>query len=268
MHLSSTFAAAATLLLTQAPGLSAQHEHPDCTRPCGCAPTERTSRAVHCETREARLPAASGLSVDAGENGGITVRRGSGTEVAVRSHVQAWADSDAEARELARRVRIETGSGRLRALGPPDGSWSVSFVVEVPAGTDLALRAHNGPLAVEGLDGPMDLRSTNGPISLVGVGGNVRARTQNGPLTVKLSGERWTGTGLDAATVNGPVHLHVPRDYSARLEAGTVHGPFYLGFPVSSTLEGHVGRRIVAVLGSGGAPLRVSTTNGPISIER
>ena len=100
------------------------------------------------------------------------------------------------------------------------------------------------------------------------MGGNVHARVQNGPLSVKLQGTRWDGEGLDAETVNGPVHLEIPAGYSARLETGTVNGPMSTEFPLTVTLQGRVARRITATLGSGGAPVRVVTTNGPLVIRR
>jgi DUF4097 and DUF4098 domain-containing protein YvlB len=96
----------------------------------------------------------------------------------------------------------------------------------------------------------------------------VRARTTNGPLDVDLTGSHWEGVGLDAETSNGPVNLGVPTDYSARLELGTVNGPFNVAFPLTITVEGRLGRRMTTTLGAGCAPVRVVTTNGPVSIRR
>jgi len=41
-----------------------------------------------------------------------------------------------------------------------------------------------------------------------------------------------------------------------------------VAFPVTVTIQGRVGRRISTRLGSGGAPIRVVTTNGPVEIQR
>src|SRR5207248_351031 len=113
------------------------------------------------------------------------------------------------------------------------------------------------------------LTAYNGPISLVGVGGDVRARTTNGPLDIELVGTRWEGGGgLDAETTNGPVSLAIPDNYSAELEFGTVNGPMTVGFPLTVTIQGKVGRRIITKLGAGGAPIRAVTTNGPVEIRR
>jgi DUF4097 and DUF4098 domain-containing protein YvlB len=95
------------------------------------------------------------------------------------------------------------------------------------------------------------------------------ARATNGPLSVKLTGDRWRGAGLDAQTVNGPVRLEIPEGYSAELEVATTHGPVDIDFPV--TLQGtHPGQpqHFKTRLGSGGAPIKVTTTNGPLSVGR
>jgi DUF4097 and DUF4098 domain-containing protein YvlB len=100
------------------------------------------------------------------------------------------------------------------------------------------------------------------------VGGDVNARVQNGPLTVRLAGTEWEGAGLDAESVNGPVDLVIPEKYDAQLETGTVNGPMDLAFPLTVTVQGRIGQRLRARLGRGGAPVRVVTTNGPLTIRR
>jgi DUF4097 and DUF4098 domain-containing protein YvlB len=145
-------------------------------------------------------------------------------------------------------------------------SWSVSYLVHVPRSSDLSGETHNGPIGVHGVRGRMELRAENGPLSLDDVGGDVRGRTQNGPLTVRLTGTRWVGEGLDAETTNGPVTIEIPDDYSARLETGTVNGPMRVDFPI--TVQGRLNRRIETTLGSGGATIRAVTTNGPMVLRR
>lgn len=83
-----------------------------------------------------------------------------------------------------------------------------------------------------------------------------------------LSGTQWDGTGLDAEAGNGPVDLAIPERYNAQLETGTVDGPRNVAFPLTVTLQGHVTDRIRTTPGAGGAPIRVVTTNGPLTIRR
>jgi DUF4097 and DUF4098 domain-containing protein YvlB len=131
---------------------------------------------------------------------------------------------------------------------------------------DLDVQAVNGPVAVEGIHGHMTLRTENGPLQISGAGGDIEGRTTNGPLSVTLTGSRWQGHGLDVETTNGPVQLSIPDGYSAELTTGTDNGPMAGAFVGAS--RGHRRRHVSMVLGSGGAPVRVITTNGPVSVNQ
>ena len=82
---------------------------------------------------------------------------------------------------------------------------------------------------------------------------------------MELVGDFWDGTGLDVETRNGGVKLEIPEGYSAELETGTVNGRVSIDFPV--TVQGQIGRQIRATLGAGGAPVRVRTTNGGVTVS-
>lgn len=231
------------------------------------------SRARHCEIRETGLkPTGRPLSVDPGTNGGVYIVGWDSDSIAVtaRIHVHARTEDDADA--IAREIRIEAAGASVRAMGPRATGrregWSVSFVILVPHRTDLTLSTQNGPLSVEDVAGHMELSAENGPLSLSGVAGDVRARVENGPLSVRLMGARWEGTGLDAEATNGPAHLRIPENYNARIEFGTVNGPMDVGFPMTVTLSGRIRDRISTTLGTGGPPIRVVTTNGPMTVRR
>jgi hypothetical protein len=223
-----------------------------------------------CEIREERMRAPRGsLRIDGRENGGIAVRAYDGDDVLIHARVRARARDERDARDIARRVRLDLGDGSVRADGPSSGrdqSWSVDWEVFVPRRSDLELETRNGPISVEQVSGRMRLDAVNGPVVLRGVGGDVHARTENGPLVVRLEGDRFVGEGLDAETRNGPVTIDVPDGYSARLETGTTNGPISVGMPI--TVQGRIGRRIETTLGRGGATVRAVTTNGPLVIRR
>lgn len=231
-------------------------------------------RVVHCEVRESRIPARGALRVNASPNGGVTVRAWDGRDVLVRARIQTHAQSDADAREVARAIRVNT-DGTIRASGPEtssrDRGWSVGYEILVPARTNLEAETVNGPITVERLTGTIRLRAVNGPIALRELSGDVRARTQNGPINVTLSGRRWNGEGLDAETTNGPISVRLPRGYAAHLESSTVHGP--ISVPGGIRPERRDGRRwtpggrISTDLNGGGPTIRAVTTNGPVNIS-
>jgi len=169
-----------------------------------------------------------------------------------------------------RDVRITTEGGTIRAAGKggdsDDARQVVSYDVYVPRHMDLDLRTHNGGLRISGVTGRMTLETENGGLSIEGAGGDVRAHAQNGGLNVRLTGTHWEGAGLDAETQNGGVRLVVPEGYSARLTTGTVNGGIRTDVPI--TVSGRISRQFSLTLGSGGAPVRATTTNGGVIIER
>lgn len=225
-------------------------------------------RARSCEVRRYTTPRASNIVVDGRRNGGISFFGADRGDVLVVAMVQAQARTDAEARALAKQVRVVTDGGRIHAEGPntsDNASWSVSYHVYVPRQSNLEAETGNGGVSAQLVNGTMRFRTTNGGISLNEVGGDVRGQTTNGGVRARLTGSTWNGRGLDLRTTNGGVSLTIPRGYNARLETGTTNGGMRVDFPV--TVQGRIGRTLETQLGSGGPVVRAVTTNGGITIS-
>jgi hypothetical protein len=235
-----------------------------------CPDPGRSDRPSHCEVREFDVPVTgNALSIDATPNGGISVRGWDRAGIQVRARVTANAETQPEADAMAAEVRVLTDGGRIRSEGrrPVDhGGWSVSFEVMAPAQHGLTLRTTNGGISVKDVQSRIELQTTNGGITLANVNGEVLGHTTNGGVQIELSGDTWLGQGLDVQTQNGGVRLAVPEGYSAHLEAATRNGGVRCDFPV--TVQGTVGKDLSADLGHGGAPLKVRTVNGGVTIVR
>jgi Toastrack DUF4097 len=229
----------------------------------------RDSKPRHCEVRESRFRPGSELTVDARPNGGIQVQSTDAAEVRLLAKIVATGDSETEAEDLAREVRIESGA-TVRAVGPASigrrhGFW-VSFRLEVPRGVRLSLQADNGGISLRDFSGTAELRTVNGGIHITSAAGDVHGETVNGGVHVELTGTRWQGEGLDLRTTNGGLHVTVPSDYNARLEMGTVNGGVHSDLPLSVRHQDR--RRIDAELGQGGPLVRIETTNGGIHLSQ
>lgn len=134
---------------------------------------------------------------------------------------------------------------------------------------EVKLSAQNGPITAESTSGTVELRTENGPITSHETSGSVNIHTQNGPIDLDLSGQTWSGSGLQAHAENGPLTIRVPHGY----QSGVViesdgHSPFHCGASVCSEArktwdDDH--KRVE--FGSGPTLVRVSTVNGPISID-
>lgn len=224
------------------------------------------SKGRYCETRQLTLPAAAEISVDAGQNGGIRVQGADRSDIDLEVRIQVWDRSEKGAREIVDRVEILTENGRIKAEGPRNEGWSVSYRLRVPHQTDLDLEAHNGGISITEVSGQLRAETHNGGLSLTALAGDVQAETTNGGVQLELVGDTWQGAGLDVETRNGGVKLSIPRGYSAELETGTINGRVNIDFPV--TVQGQIGHSIETTLGSGGPPIRVKTRNGGVSVSQ
>jgi hypothetical protein len=224
-------------------------------------------RAGFKELREMTIPASGSVSVDGGKNGSVRVRGENRADILVRACVQAWANSADGARAVAQSVRVST-AGTIKADNGSTENWAVSFEVLVPRNTDLNLRATNGGVSIAGVEGNLEFETTNGGVNLQEIAGNVKGRTTNGGVKVLLSGNGWKGSGLDVQTSNGGVQLTMPENYAANIETGTVNGGFTTDI-VGLDFQRDERQRAVRIntpINGGGAPVRVTTTNGGVRI--
>jgi hypothetical protein len=221
-----------------------------------------------CDVREYTV-ASNSVNVDAGKNGGVRVVGGTRTDTLVRARVVATGDTQADADALAKQVRVSTEGGTVTATGPERTDdrrgWHVSFEVWVPAKANVSARTSNGGISIADVSGTLGFDAVNGGVSLSRVSGDVRGKTVNGGVKVELAGDRWEGAGLDARTTNGGVSITVPDGYSCQLAVTTVNGGVRSDFPL--TVQGRLDKNIEVTLGSGGAPVRVATTNGGVHLR-
>ncbi|HYJ91774.1 MAG TPA: DUF4097 family beta strand repeat-containing protein [Pyrinomonadaceae bacterium] len=222
------------------------------------------------ELREMTMAAGGVLDVDAGKNGGIRVSGENRADVLVRACVQAWGTTVDAAKAAVSSVKVTTAGG-VRAEGPEESNYSVSFEILVPRSTDVRLKAHNGGISISNVEGNLEFDTVNGGVHLDNVGGEVKGRTTNGGVNVALSGNSWKGSGLDVQTSNGGVHISMPENYAANIETGTVNGGFSSDIAALNVEKDDRGRArtktISASLNGGGAPIHITTTNGGVRIS-
>jgi hypothetical protein len=233
-----------------------------------CANENRNSdRAVACVVREFKVAATAGTLSVAGTNGGISVEGEARGDVRILAKLVANAETDARAREILASIRLDPTLEQVEAIGPRTQNregWSVSYRLSVPRALNLSLRTTNGGITIRDIDSKVEFRTTNGGVKLTSVNGDVKGQTTNGGVDIDLDGSFWSGEGLDVETTNGGVKMSVPENYSARLEASTDNG----GINLDGVNHSRRNRDVSAQLGSGGAPIRVRTTNGGVRLTR
>lgn len=194
---------------------------------------------------------------------------------------------EGELEELQVEKHISDGKMVLRATKPlkPFGitSYQVRFTLYASPQqiTEFAARTSNGAIVVDAsFNGRLDLKSSNGKISLRSGSGNVHIRTSNGRVDL---GNLSLQAPSSVRTSNGPIFGQVafPRDglYSFETSNGSIElrvSHNTLGSIDARTSNGRVefrvgedqveDRRQVNVQRGDGPSIRVSTSNGGISI--
>jgi hypothetical protein len=221
---------------------------------------------------------------------GITAFTGSGADYTVHVCKAVAVMQDQSSADNLAAISAKAENGEITVQGPDrdrGGNWSVYLIIEAPAGAALDFSTHNGPIGLRELSGKLIVRSANGPIGLKnctgdvdastengpvsfqGAGGNLHLRTQNGPLSVALDGNRWQSGALEGSTRNGPVSLSVASGYgSGLLVESNGHSPMSCHADACGqaqrTCDDEM-RRIT--LGSAPVVVRLSTENGPVSVN-
>jgi DUF4097 and DUF4098 domain-containing protein YvlB len=228
------------------------------------------SQARTCEIREQSVAAIGVLNVDAGQNGGATVKGWSRNEVLVRTRVEGWADSDADARSIGSQVYVDTSGGHVQAHGPQslnNSGWSVSFEIFVPQATSLTLKTVNGGINISDIRGSLRFDATNGGVNLKRLAGDVNGSTVNGGVNLELTGTTWEGSQVQVTTRNGGVNISVPAAYSAHFQTETGNGALHSEFPLNVSGDLRSRSRDFSI-GAGGPLIHVTTTNGGVNLKK
>jgi hypothetical protein len=242
---------------------------------------------VRSEERTLTKAEAVILQVHPHTNGGVQVVGWDKETYSVTACKAAAGSSDAAERTLSQ-ITMSIENGRVSTKGPADDEeWTVYLLIHTPKSATLDMetmngplsfydvdgkltaRAHNGPISLKNFSGDAEITAVNGPISVDGSKGSVRIHTENGPISVELEGKTWSGAGLSADAKNGPLTLRVPSGYqSSFVVESTNYAPVSCKASVCDNArktwdDEH--RRIE--FGNSPAMIRLSTVNGPVSVQ-
>jgi hypothetical protein len=257
-------------------------EAADCSRMQSSFGTAQVAHAV----RHERIPMTGTLDVRPGGNGGVRIEPGTGSTYAITACITAGGDTAEEAQRIADAVTLSVAGNRVRAAGPETGRrWNVQLIVEAPRGAQIDVETQNGPIGIRGVDGSITARAANGPIGLTDLTASVRAvavngpisirggrgnmdvETQNGPISVEFQGTRWEGE-LNGRAKNGPLSIRMPEGFDGSLEVTSDRRS-----PWNCRIEACAGAATqddvrTLRLGSGTPSVRLSTQNGPVTVDR
>jgi len=241
---------------------------------------------IRSEEKTLNKNEVSVLRVHAQANGGVQVQGWDKDAYSVTA-CKAVGYSEQEAEQIFSQITFSVQNGEVSTSGPGDRDhWCVYLLIRAPKAANIDLdakngpvsfysvdgkvkvRATNGPISVKGFSGEADITATNGPITLADGSGNLRMHAQNGPITVALKDGPWTGSGLVADTVNGPVTLHVPSGFqSSFLLESKGNGPVSCRASIcNSARKTWEDERRRIEFGNGQPVVHLSAVNGPVAL--
>ncbi len=236
---------------------------------CDVSVGNLTARASDTITHSYPLKAGGEIRIT-NTNGRVDIEAVDGDTVEVAIERTARAATDVGARELLARVKVtedvkpdrielRTESlGMLIAAG-----FEVQYRVRAPRGASVIAQTTNGPIAVTGTGGRLEVDTKNGSVSARGVSGGVHAETTNGSVTVELAS---LAAAVDLSTTNGRIDLSIPPQAKADLKASCTNGRIEVSdLTLDRTTESR--RRLEGRLNGGGTPVDLRTTNGSIRIR-
>jgi hypothetical protein len=229
-------------------------------------------------------------------NGAIEVSAGSDNEVRVEATLTVPDNIDYTVIQEGDTITVEAKPKTGRSWRNCTGA---SFVMTVPANTEVELDTSNGAIELFGLGGGGRLDTSNGAVSLVDVTGDYRGSTSNGRIDIdgmegtadfgtsngavsvadskgefdlhtsngriSFSGELTAGGDNRLETSNGRVDVELLGEPSVTLDASTSNGELSIELPITTSLVEK--NHIVGTIGDGEADLYIRTSNGDINIE-
>jgi hypothetical protein len=230
--------------------------------------------------------------------GYVHVKPSSGSGVRIKAHKVIRADTDSDAGEAKRDVKLDISEKPGQVSVYYDAPWRCGegrpcsgdrrhfyevvydIDMEVPRDARTVISTVNGgDIQVEGLNGNFDVGNVNGSIAMKEIGGSGDAHTVNGPVAIHFS--KNPSTPCNVKSVNGSLDLFFPQDLSADLSFKTMNGQIYSDFDVSpravavAQSERRNGKFVYRTdrlaggrAGRGGPELSFNTLNGSIRLHR
>lgn len=226
-------------------------------------------------------------------------------DIAVRADKVARAECSEAAEELLESIRLIHGNGHALDLEVDmPRKWNrrghVNLDLRVPRGTSVEIIASNGRIGITSLRAAVRARSSNGAVDICDVVGDVEIATSNakvcccdtkGRLVARSSNgkielEDHCGS-IDASTSNGLIRVSMDAMGEEGVQLATSNGRIVLELPekVDGEVDIRVDNGVIrndrklckatrersgqlrGRLGGGGAPIKLRTSNGSISLR-
>ena len=202
------------------------------------------------------------IQIDTGEGNAVEVvadrTMKAGTEQAAKD---ALAHLEFVETVTPNHVTIDSSNFSSMMLGK---SIKNEYHIRVPAWAGVTVNTSNGNVSVTGAGAPLRVKATNGRIRGTSLRGETTVTTTNG--TTNLEFARMPDADITCETTNGEIVVVVPSDSRAHISAHVTNGGIrHSGLDLSIAEETR--RRLDATIGGGGPQIRLSATNGAVTVQ-
>jgi hypothetical protein len=147
--------------------------------------------------------------------------------------------------------------------------WKVEYRIKVPAMTDLAIDAGNGPIKVSGVEGSIRINALDSVTDLSLTGSDLSVLIQKGTVNFTIPARSWHGLRAEIKVASGNLNVELMPGFSGDINAEVLRtGEVRNLFPNLEPRERNsIGPRSVkARAGSGGGVLTLTVGDGAIRI--
>ena|ERR1051326_5154194 len=215
---------------------------------------------------------ATGVVTLENVSGNVEIRTWDKNEISIEGEMSA--KTQEELKQIEMNIDVSPARTDIKVKFPKrDGSsWggeniraNVSFKLRVPANAVLEkISTVNSSVTIEGIHGTVNASTVNGAIFAKELGGGAKLNTVNGTVEAAFS-QVGADQKLSFNTVNGQIHVRLPKDAGFKLNGSTVNGRVSCDFPLSEMKKSWGG--LSGTSGDGRATLKASTVNGAVRIE-
>jgi hypothetical protein len=168
-------------------------------------------------------------------------------------------------------VRARSGDGSI-AIEHVEGSLELhtgdGSIRATDVAGDLTLNTGDGSVTVNGAEGNLLLDTGDGSVNVTGKLARVRLHTGDGSIVYHVQPGTEMTDDWNITTGDGSVSLYLPSDFGAELDAHTGDGSITNDLGVAPAANGERDRHTVrGRLGDGGRQLRIRTGDGSIRLR-
>ncbi len=201
---------------------------------------------------------------DPRRNGDGLVHIGSGQSPSVNLRVTAPARLALEARSGDGPIAARDLFGRI-TLRTDDGAISTDHL-----GGTLTVDTRDGPVVARDVQGHLELHTGDGAVEVSGALESLRITTGDGPVRLDAHQGSAMQNDWSIQTGDGAISVRLPGTFDAELDARSSDGRITVSGIGSATPSDDDDRpaQLRTRLGNGGSTLRISTGDGPITVNR